>query len=215
MGQDLQHGLVAEGVVGHDDVVGNPEEAEDEGGQDAGAVLAHAAVEHGRLAGRVGQQMEGGRDRLGALRQHGQITLGDEGGPVPVRRLLLPGQSVGERKMVIGHAVDPLGEAALGVGLENRAQVDDGDDAQCGQKGQIVLGQAAQAVGPEEPSPAGAPPVGRSVPAQVTEIEAAVEGQGTGRFGIGDRDGHGAQDSQCATSCGKRRRTSFPRSDLA
>ena len=61
LGPQPQHGLAAQRVVGHHGPLVHAEQREDDGGEDAGAILARRAVEHGRQGVGRGQDFQGGR----------------------------------------------------------------------------------------------------------------------------------------------------------
>ncbi len=95
------HGDRARGVVGDDREIVDADDPEHQGRENAGAVLAHAAVEHRGVCVGIGQDHECGRDRARALIQHAAVLVGDNRGVDPLGQLVRVGQDVDHRQVVL------------------------------------------------------------------------------------------------------------------
>ena len=146
------HGLLAERVVGHHRLLGDAEQRQQDGRQQAGPVLARRAVEDRRQGVGTGQHLEGRTDLGPGVVQHLEVLRLEQVGPAV--ELLGIGDRLDEGDVVVLHRMSHHVELSA-LQLVGGPQVDDGTDAQIAQHGEVALGQLAQAVGPEERAPAG------------------------------------------------------------
>ena len=167
-------------VVADDHLVVDAERTEQQCGEDARAVLAGRAVEHG--GHRLGQRdrVDGGGEPVGPLAKHVPIGPHQEvdRAPLGVGELgdvpLAPG-AVDDRQVNVRHRVPLDGEAAVLGRLGRRAQIDDRPQPERIEGVHVELRGSVQPVGAEQPTPADRAAVGQFVPAEVAEVVDRLE----------------------------------------
>jgi hypothetical protein len=166
--------LGAQRVVGDDHLVGHAEHAEEDRGEDPGAVLARSAVvDRRRLALR--ERLHHAGDGIARVLGEPAVAVREEHRLVEGRRRPRV-EAVHERQMVEADRERLERTAALGVELLRRAEVDDGADAQLVADARHVSRrqQVERVAAKEEPAPQ-RPPVGSGIAAEIAEVEAAFE----------------------------------------
>ncbi|GAA3390772.1 hypothetical protein GCM10017752_20750 [Streptomyces roseoviridis] len=169
VGDEPLCGELGEGEVGEDLLVRHVEQAEDQGGEQARAVLAGGAVEDQRSFGR-GDDLQGRADLGVAVERDlpepvGEIPPGVQG-RVDLGLVVRP---VLDAQVVPAPRLG-LGVAALGGDLPRIAQVDHGGHAQLQVGARVRAGELGEGVRTVEGRPPHAPAVGGPVAAQVTEV---------------------------------------------
>ena len=171
-------------VVVEDGLVGHAQETEEEGGGDAGAVLARGAVEQRGELGGLGQAGEQGPEGGCGLGQHLPVDADNETGAVVVH---LPGHDqlddvglLGGRLAHRAHHCTKAGAGRETAGrppaLEVPAEVVHDAQAEAGEEAQVGVGQLGQGVGAEHHPPAHPPAFHAAVAAEVAKVERALEG---------------------------------------
>ena len=102
------------------------------------------------------------------------------GGEAVVEPCRVPGD-VDHREVVEGDRVGLDGEPATLFQLQPGPQIEDGVDAELTYHLEVGGGEAVEAVGPEQPAPAGDPAIGGRVPPQVPEVVNGIEGDDPAR----------------------------------
>lgn len=168
-GQPALRGCAGQRVVRGDVGVRDTQQAQRERGHHPGPVLAGRAVERERCVRRAPDQGKDGSELVAPARGHVEIAIGEEPGTA---QLLLVRRHV----PVLGlHGVvvvdDALGLQPLHLDLVRPTQVDDRPDPELGQAVHVLVGEALQAVGPEQAPPAHRPVVDPGVAAEVPQVE--------------------------------------------
>ena len=187
--EQAHHGRRAEGVVLHDGLVGNADEGQDQRRQHPGPVLAGAAVEDGgQRAGRCPRTSKAAVSAGAPSGHHLRVAGGHIGGLPPRRQLLGGREHVGQRQVDVAHRHLVDREPAPLLGLVHRAQVDDRGHARdrSAARWSASLSRWRPSARNRRRQPIWWPSPG-PVAAQVTEVDAAVEGEGAGGPGVGRR----------------------------
>jgi hypothetical protein len=165
----------------------------DERGEDAGAVLSGAAVEHRRQGAGLGQDLHCVRQGARTLCEELAVPGGHEGRLVVATEVLGWWQDVGEGKVVVLDFKSVFGKPPSLVDLALGAEVDHGRQAEVRQLRAVVFVETRKAVGAKELSPPDGAPVGARIPSEVTKVDAPRQGELA--EWLGERVGHSVKST--------------------